>query len=252
VSFEREIEVARTVARRGGELALRYQNQGVSAETKPDFSPVTVADREAERLIAGLLTEAFPGDGLLGEEGGARGSASGRRWIVDPIDGTREFLRGLPHWAVLLALEDGDGVAAGVCHFPALEATYWAARGEGAWRNGTRIRVSSVTDTAAAGLNITGLFAFPPRLAEWARQFLSVHSYSSCQDTMYVADGHAEVSIQGSGKIWDFAPLRIVAEEAGAVFFNFDGGQSLEAGNGVIATPAFAAEARRVLTPTPE
>jgi fructose-1,6-bisphosphatase/inositol monophosphatase family enzyme len=221
-------------------------------EFKPDLSPVTIADRESERLISSLLADAFPEDGLLGEEGGGKEAASGRRWIVDPIDGTRDFLRGLPGWAVLIALEGEGGVEAGVCHFPAHNVTYYAARGFGAWRNDTRIGVSKISDPAQAVLFVSELnemagFAFAPRLTEWTKQFGLVHSYSSCQDGMYVAEGRAEVSMQASGKAWDFAAPRIVAEEAGAVFFNFDGRTTIYGGNCVIAVPALAPAVRELL-----
>ena len=256
VSYEREIEVARTAALRAGELALRYQSQGVRPETKPDLSPVTIADRESERLIAGVLSDAFPDDGLLAEEGGSKEPASGRRWIVDPIDGTRDFLRGLPNWAVLIALESGGGVDLGVCHLPAQNVTYYASRGAGAWRNDSRIRISEVSELAVALLCLSGLkemagLAFAPRLVEWTKQFAAVRNYSSSQDGMYVAAGQAEVSIQASGKAWDFAAPRIVAEEAGAVFFNFDGSQSIYGGNCVIAVPALEAGVRQFLGPAP-
>ena len=252
MSYEREIEVARTAARRAGELALRYQSHGVIPETKPDLSPVTIADRESEGLISSLLSEAFPDDGLLGEEGGSREPASGRRWIIDPIDGTRDFLRGLPGWAVLIALETEGGVEAGVCHFPALDLTYYAARGAGAWRNDTRIGVSKINDPAQAVLLVSELnemstFPFAPRLVEWTKKFGLVHSYSSCQDGMYVAAGRAEVSLQASGKAWDFAAPSIVAREAGAEFFNFDGRTTIYGGNCVIAAPALAPAVRELL-----
>jgi len=252
VSYEREIEVARTAALRAGQLALQYQSHGVTPETKPDLSPVTIADRESERLISSLLSEAFPGDGLLGEEGGSKVPVSGRRWIIDPIDGTRDFLRGLPGWAVLIALETENGVDVGVCHFPALNVTYYAARGAGAWCDDTRIRVSQIDDAAQAVLLVSELnemsgFAFAPRLLEWTKKFWLVHSYSSCQDGMQVAAGRAEVSMQASGKAWDFAAPRIVAEEAGAVFFNFDGRSTIYGGNGVIAVPPLAAGVRELL-----
>lgn len=252
MSYQREIEVARTAARRAGELALQYQSHGVTPDIKPDLSPVTIADRESERLISSLLADTFPEDGLLGEEGGSKVPASGRRWIIDPIDGTRDFLRGLAGWAVLIALETESGVEAGVCHFPALDVTYHAARGAGAWRNDTRIRVSNISDPARAvllvsELNVMASFAFAPRLLEFAKQFGLVHSYSSCQDGMYVAAGQAEVSLQASGKSWDFAAPRIVAEEAGAEFFNFDGRATIYGGNCVIAAPALAGRVRELL-----
>src|SRR5580704_18597926 len=106
MNFGLEIEAASAAAKRAGEVALSYQAQGVNAETKPDDSPVTAADRECERVIAQMLNEKFPDDGILGEEGARKEARSGRRWIVDPIDGTRDFLRGNPLWGVLIALED--------------------------------------------------------------------------------------------------------------------------------------------------
>ena len=106
--FERELEVGRAIAAQAGKLALRYYRSGIAFDAKPDDSPVTAADRACEQLIARELENAFPDDGLLGEEGAKKESRSGRRWIVDPIDGTRDFVRGSPAWAVLIGLEAGD------------------------------------------------------------------------------------------------------------------------------------------------
>ncbi len=141
-SWSREIEVSVQAARKAAELALRYQCS-VIAETKPDNSPVTEADRECERLIARLLSEAFPEDGLLGEEGTLAESRSGRRWIIDPIDGTRDYVRGNPLWANLIALEEDGEVVAGVVNLPMLGNLYSAWRGGGALHNGSPIGVSS-------------------------------------------------------------------------------------------------------------
>ena len=115
--WSKELEVATDVARKAAELALRYQ-PGIVAETKPDKSPVTQADRECERMIARMLSDAFPEDGILGEEGARSDSRSGRRWIIDPIDGTRDYVRGNPLWANLIALEAEGDVAVGVVNLP--------------------------------------------------------------------------------------------------------------------------------------
>ena len=106
-AFEKELEIARRIAEQAGRLALENHARGFESETKPDDSPVTSADRANERLITKLLEEAFPDDGLLGEEGASREARSGRRWIIDPIDGTRSFMRGIPTWGVMLALGGG-------------------------------------------------------------------------------------------------------------------------------------------------
>lgn len=250
MSYERELEVARAAAVRAGELALRHQASGVTAESKLDLSPVTIADRESEQLIAGMLTEAFPGDGLLGEEGGRKESSMGRRWIVDPIDGTRDFLRGLPTWSVLIGLEDGADVVAGVAHFPAQNVTYYASHGGGAYRNGTPIHVSKISEPSQALLCLNGFndvlgYPFAPLLLDWMKQFWSVRSFGGCQDAMLVAAGHAEAWIEPSGKPWDFAALKIIAEEAGAVFFNFDGRKSIYGRNCALCVPALEVELRR-------
>jgi histidinol-phosphatase len=250
VSYERELEVARSAAVRAGRAALQIQARGLVAETKRDLSPVTAADRESERLIAAALTEAFAGDGLLGEEGSRKESSSGRRWIVDPIDGTRDFLRGLPGWSVLIGLERGDNVIAGVSHYPAQNVTYFAARGMGAWCDDQRIGISKITEPAQALLCVNGLneipaHAFAPGLLEWMRQFWAVRCFGGCQDAVYVASGKAEAWLEPSGKPWDFAALKIIAEEAGAEFFSFDGSKSIHRGNCVISVPALAGEILR-------
>ncbi len=127
-TWARELEVAMEAAKKAAELALRYQ-PNIVAETKPDKSPVTQADRECERMIARILSEAFPDDGILGEEGARAESRSGRRWIIDPIDGTRDYVRGNPLWANLIALEaDGDVVAGVVNLAGAREALHGQPR----------------------------------------------------------------------------------------------------------------------------
>jgi len=252
VNYERELEVARAAAVRAGELALRHQASGLRAEDKPDLSPVTIADREAERLISGALAEAFPQDGLLGEEGGHKESAMGRRWIIDPIDGTRDFLRGLPNWAVLIGLEEGAGVVAGVAHFPVQKTTYFAVRGGGAYRDGTPIHASKITEPSQALVCVNGMndllqFPFAPNLLEWIKPFGAVRSFGGCQDAVMVASGQAEAWLEPTGKPWDFAALKVIAEEAGAVFFNFDGHSSIYGGNCALCVPALEVGLRRLV-----
>src|SRR4030088_3582425 len=140
--WDREIEVAVEAAKQAAEIARRYQS-GIEAEIKSDLSPVTKADRECEALITRLLQEAFPSDGLLGEEGSNVPSKSGRRWIIDPIDGTRDYVRGNPLWSTLIGLEDGPDIVAGVVNLPMYGVMFTATKGGGAFRNGTRIHVSS-------------------------------------------------------------------------------------------------------------
>ncbi len=254
MAWEREIEACRDVARRAGELALRHAAAGVLREDKSDDSPVTVADRECERLIVSELRRAFPGDGFLGEEGASDEGTSGRRWIVDPIDGTRDFLRGLPTWSNLIALEADGEVVLGTCNLPAQGELYWAVRGQGAWRNDRRVRVSTIDrrDRAIATLtafnNLKGS-PLEPRILDYLSGFWAVRSMGGCVDACLVVSGRAEAWIELAAMAWDLAPFRVLAEEAGARFFNFDGGSSIHGGNAVICAPFLEEELRRLVRP---
>ena len=245
-SWSREIEVAVQAARKAAELALRSQ-PNVVPETKPDNSPVTEADRECERLIARLLSEAFPEDGLLGEEGTRIESRSGRRWIIDPIDGTRDYVRGNPLWANLIALEEGNEVVAGVVNLPMLGNLYSAWRGGGALHNGSPIYVSSKSSIDEAVLCMSAFdklegTPLKSRMLDWMARFWAVRGLGGATDAMMVASGQAEIWIEPHASPWDFAPLKVIVEEAGGRFLNFDGGSSIYAGNCVLCAPAFEPE----------
>ncbi|HOK48119.1 MAG TPA: inositol monophosphatase family protein [Bryobacteraceae bacterium] len=253
MNLDKELQFAQEIAARAGGIALGYQREGVRMETKGDLSPVTAADRASERLIAEAIALQFPSDGILGEEGASRDGSSGRKWIVDPIDGTREFVRGNPAWAVLIGLEqDGESVL-GVAHFPALGETNWAARGRGAYCGSRRLHVSAVSELAQAVLCVNGIgematLPFAPRLVDWLSGAWAVRAFGGCLDAVMVASGAADAWLEPSGKAWDFAALRVIGEEAGAVFFNFDGGSSIYGGTGVLCTPGLAEALRRFLT----
>lgn len=252
MAFEQELEVARRIARRAGELALAHRARGVRAETKLDLSPVTAADRACERLIAGILEEHFPADGLVGEEGALKEGASGRRWVLDPIDGTRDYIRHTPTWSVLIALEAGGEVQVGVCYLVEQDEMYWAVRGGGAYVNDRPIRVSGIRNPGQAvlcvnGLNDVGRIPFADRLLGWMQQFWSVRSFGGCQDAMLLASGRTDAWIEPYAAAWDLAPLKVIIEEAGGVFFNFDGGSSIYGGNGAASVPGLEAELRRFI-----
>jgi histidinol-phosphatase len=254
MDWDREIEVCRDVAQRAGELALRHAAAGVEREDKSDDSPVTVADRECERLIVSELRRAFPGDGVLGEEGASDDGTSGRRWLVDPIDGTRDFLRGLPTWSNLIALEADGEVVLGTCNLPAQRELYWAVRGRGAWVNDRRVRVSAIDRRDRAILTLTafnnlGGSPVETRIVEYMSGFWAVRSMGGCQDAVLVVSGRAEAWIELEAKAWDLAPFLVLAEEAGARFFNFDGGRSIHGGNAVICAPFLEDELRRLVGP---
>jgi histidinol phosphatase-like enzyme (inositol monophosphatase family) len=250
-TWSQELAVAVDAAQAAADLALRYQ-PGIVAETKADDSPVTEADRECERLIASRLSAAFPEDGLFGEEGTRIESRSGRRWIVDPIDGTRDYLRGNPLWANLIALEAGDAVVAGVVNLPLLGGLYKATRGGGAFRNDSPIRASQKTRVEESTLCFNAFSRlegarYKGKFLDWMARFWSVRGLGGAPDAMMIAAGQAEIWIEPIAAPWDFAPVKLIVEEAGARFLNLDGGSSIYAGNCVVCAPGVEHEVRRFL-----
>jgi histidinol-phosphatase len=249
MGYEREIEFARRAAELAGENAKRIRALGVSAEAKADLSPVTIADRDNERLLREMIESEFPNDGLLGEEGARKAGSSGRRWIVDPIDGTRDFVRGNRFWCVLIALMEGDESVVGVAHFPMLGETYWAARGKGSYRNGERLRVSAIDRLDAAVFSPNGLHAvageeYAPRLVDFMSRFWAVRSVGGGLDAGLLAAGLVDVWFERKAEVWDLAPLQVIIEEAGGVYFAMDGSRRCDAGNAVACVPGLEREVR--------
>jgi histidinol-phosphatase len=219
-------------ARAAGAVALRYYRGGFDVTIKADLTPVTQADREAEQLMVERLGRAFPDCGFLGEEFGDSG-ARDRRFIIDPIDGTKNFVRGIPVWAILLALEEDGEITAGVVHNPALEEMFWARRGAGAFKNGQRIAVSGIARLANAQLIHSALR--PLREAGYWQGFARLvdatdrqRGFGDYMGYTLVAEGKAEIYAEIYGKSsglkpWDLAPCKILVEEAGGVFTDLHG-----------------------------
>src|SRR5580658_4592984 len=157
MAYQKELTIGSEIARKAGDLALKIREGDIRVESKSDESPVTIADRECEKLIVAELQRAFPEDGLLGEEGASRESSNGRKWIIDPIDGTRDFIRGTRAWSVLIGLEEKGEVVAGFAYYPATGELYTAAKGEGAYWDGTRIYASKAQTKAESLLCCNGL-----------------------------------------------------------------------------------------------
>ena len=242
MAFERERALAEELAQEAGRLALDYQRRGITAEEKDDESPVTAADRACERMIVERLTKEFPEDGILGEEGASRPSSNGRKWIIDPIDGTRDFVRGIPLWAVLIGFESEGKVTAGAAFSPGQRLLMSASSGSGSTANGKRIHVSSKTSPGEAvisfnGFNKDGVNRFSRNLLGWVSRFWAVRSMGGSMDAMMVAQGQADVWIEPNAKPWDFAPLKIIIEEAGGKFRSMDGEDTIYAGAGYGCTP---------------
>jgi myo-inositol-1(or 4)-monophosphatase len=226
------LEIALEVAREAGDMLLRGRAAGVTAESTKS-SPtdvVTALDRASEALVARRLSEARPGDGLLGEEGSDNRGTSGVRWVVDPIDGTTNFLYDLPHWAVSLAAEVDGEVVVGVVHAPALGRTYTAVRGGGAALDGTPLRVSAI-DRLSLALVATGFgYTVTRRTAQIAvltRVIPKIRDIrrmgAASLDLCAVASGTVDAYYERGLKPWDHAAGGLIATEAGALVGGLDG-----------------------------
>jgi len=253
MSYQKELTIGAEIARKAGDLALKIREGNIGIESKSDESPVTIADRACEKLIVEELLRAFPDDGLLGEEGAMKESTNGRKWIIDPIDGTRDFIRGTRAWSVLIGLEENHEVTAGFACYPATGELYTAARGEGAYWDGRRIYASTVKKKNEALLCCNGLsymhrYDFAKELVDWLSEFWTVRSMGGCLDAVMVASGRADAWMEAQAKPWDLAPLKIIAQEAGCVTFDFDGNDTIYGGNYVITVPALADEIKRFVT----
>jgi histidinol-phosphatase len=209
----------------------RFRATDLQVETKPDLSPVTDADRAAERMLRERIARERPGETVLGEEEGDDGGAV--RWIVDPIDGTRNFSRGIPVWATLLALERDGLVVCGVASAPALGRRWWAARGEGAWRDGEQMRVSGISslDQATISFSRTGLD--DPKLLALAARAWHVQPFSDFWAHLLVAEGAIEISVEHEMSSWDNAALQVIVEEAGGRFSDLHGRSRIDGGSAV-------------------
>jgi len=246
------LEAVAEVARLAGKVALGYFKSGVAVETKSDGSPVTIADRAAEDAARSWIASRFPGDGIEGEERGANSAKSHRRWIIDPIDGTKSFVRGVPLWGSLVAVCEGNEVIAGAASFPAVGEELAAALERGAWWNGARCSVSSVDSMADATVLTTNpQFRLTPDLKPgWDRLAAAARvarGWGDCYGYLLVATGRAEVMVDGALADWDAAALYPVIVEAGGVFTDRSGRRTPFGKSAIATNTALATDARRLL-----
>lgn len=250
-----DLSLALSLADAADSLALpRFDAHDFAIESKPDLTPVTEVDRAVEQLVSQRLADERPDDALLGEEFGSRGSEGGRRWIIDPIDGTKNFVRGVPVWATLIGLYDGEEPLVGVVSAPALGLRWWASAGGGAFRSvrggqAQRLGVSRVGDLADASVSYSSLSGWQERglrdgLLGLFDDVWRTRAYGDFWSYMMVAEGVVEIAAEPELELYDMAALVPIVTEAGGTFTGLDG-RSGPFGGDAIASNGLLHEAAR-------
>ena len=248
-------DAALDAAQQAGQFALGYFDQGIAVEWKSDQSPVTIADRGAEELLRKTLLGRFPNDGFLGEEFGDTPGSSGYRWIIDPIDGTRSFVRGIPIWACMVGLEYQGELIAGVVALPAMKQVFRALRGDGAYRDDRRIRVSDIATLDKAHVYYSSISWF--KKAGHDKQFLNLVSLTERQrgfgdfyGFMMVAQGAGEIMVEYGVHAWDLAAIAPILEEAGGKLTAWDGKLDIDKPDVIATNGLLHEQARRIICGT--
>jgi histidinol phosphatase-like enzyme (inositol monophosphatase family) len=232
------LEFAVDIARDAGEITLKYFRQDPETSKKADGSFVTIADREAEKFLRQRILERFPDDTVLGEEEGESKGNSGRRWVVDPIDGTFAFVHGVPFYGVLIGVEIAGEPTVGVVNIPALDEIVYGAKGCGAFLNGKAARVSATTSLEESLLLCTEFsacerYGFGVPAAELQRRAKVTRTWGDCYGYALVATGRAEVMLDPVMNLWDCAALLPIIEEAGGTFTDWRGARTISGGNAI-------------------
>jgi histidinol-phosphatase len=232
----------------------RFRAADLRVETKPDLTPVTESDRAAELALRERIAIERPGDGVIGEEFGADHGAGpgGRQWILDPIDGTKSYVRGMPTWSTLIALQIDGVPVVGVVAMPALPRRWWARRGGGAFADGRPMEVSAVTDLASAQACFGGMEDWSAvgrldALIQLSRAVWRTRAVGDAWQYMFVAEGVAEVASDPEVKLWDRAAPKVIVEEAGGRFTSLDGEDTAAGGTGLATNGLLHDEALRIL-----
>jgi len=229
------LDAAVAMTRQAGELTLRwFRDEELVVDTKHDDTPVTEADRAAEHLLRDEIRRHHPEDAVLGEEHGHLEGGSGRRWIIDPIDGTKAFTHGVPLYTNLLACYDEHGPLLGVINLPALDEVVYAGRGIGCWFDGHPCRVSDRSEVRGAYVTSSGLSNWPIEAFDAARAAgVNVRTWGDGYGYALVATGRAEAMVDHEANEWDLAPMPVILAEAGGRMSDLDGGDRIDAGSGL-------------------
>jgi histidinol-phosphatase len=233
-----DLSLALHLADLADEITLRhFRSEHLTTWTKPDLTPVTEADRAVEQALRKCLASERPDHGVLGEEFGALGTERAR-WVIDPIDGTKNYLRGVPVYASLIALERDGDQAVGVCSAPAMGRRWWAVRGDGAFADGRPLRVSRVDDLDSAFLchgSVTGWeeHGLAEPFAALARRCWRTRGFGDFWMHLLVAEGAADLAAEPEVSVWDLAALKVIVEEAGGRFTDLRGAARADGGSAV-------------------
>jgi histidinol-phosphatase len=220
-----------------GLTLARFRAVDLVVSTKPDLTPVSEADQAVERALRGRIGASRPGHAVMGEEYGSEGAGEWR-WILDPIDGTKNYVRGIPIWATCIGLQHGEEMVVGVVSAPALGRRWWAARGEGAFANGEPIRVSEVAKLADAQLSYDSVQGFGPhgleeRFLALARRCWRSRGLGDFWSHVLVAEGAVDIAVEPEVSLWDVAAIQVIVEEAGGRFTNLAGQARPDGGSAV-------------------
>jgi histidinol phosphatase-like enzyme (inositol monophosphatase family) len=240
------MEAVAEVARAAGDTALAYYGSDISIDSKADGTPVTAADRSAEQVARSWIASRFSSDGIVGEEFGVEGRDRARKWIIDPIDGTKSFVRGVPLWGTLVAVVESDTVLAGAAYFPALGDIVCAGAGEGCWWNDRKCSVSLVATLSDAAL----LTSAPLDDERWSRLTSKapiVRTWGDCYGYFLVATGRAEVMVDPTLSAWDIAAFVPIISEAGGVITDWQGRSPVNGGSAIATNAALAGQVRTIL-----
>jgi histidinol-phosphatase len=250
------LEAVTDLARIAGDFAMSHYGRTLAVDVKHDGSPVTIADRGAEERARAWIEKRFPEDGILGEEFGDLRPDARRRWILDPIDGTKSFIRRVPLWGTLIAVTEGESVLAGCAYFPAVSETVAAAAGEGCFWNGARCSVSSTATIAESTITITDdrFERRPERATAWRRlasQASVSRTWGDCYGYLLLATGRADVMVDDVVAPWDSAALYPIVTEAGGSFTDWSGSATAFGGDIIATNAALAKPVRDILVEAP-
>lgn len=240
------LDAATDIAERASEIPLSYFRQAILIEMKENMTPVTIADKKTEEFIRKELRTSFPNFGIIGEEFGQEGTDKEYVWTIDPIDGTRSFIRGIPLFGTLLSLLEHGQPIVGIMVLPALEETYSAARGMGTRCNGNKLHVSAIRKINASNISCGDTYCFEDSnkthvLKKLIDNAEAVRGYTDCFGHSLVMRGAMDAMVDPVVNLWDVAPLACLVEEAGGTYYNFKGEKTIQ-GSDFVASNTYLKE----------